>query len=80
MLRYLAGEATRVSSQIRGLLTGIYPAPERVLGPRGTHPAVLEIRFRCGGPAGIRTAVKRKLTAIAVKNAPRMGARLVAGM
>lgn len=43
-----------------------------------THPAVLEILTRCGGPAGIRTAGKRKLTAIAAKNAPRMGAKLVA--
>ena len=42
-----------------------------------THPAVLEILSRCGGPAGIRAAGKRKLTAIAAKNAPRMGARLV---
>jgi len=74
----LAGEATRVSNRIRGLLTGIHPALERVLGPRVTHPAVLEILSRCGGPAGIRTAGKRRLTAIAAKNAPRMGARLVA--
>jgi len=32
---------------------------------------------RCGGLAGIRKAGKRKLTAIAVKHAPRMGTRLV---
>jgi transposase len=62
--------------RIRGLLTSIHPALERVLGPRITHPAVLEILSRCGGPAGIRQAGKRKLTAIAVKHAPRMGARL----
>ncbi|WP_206499091.1 IS110 family transposase [Rhodococcus sp. KRD175] len=73
----LASEATRISNRIRGLLTGIHPALERVLGPRVTHPAVLEILSRCGGPAGIRAAGKRKLTAIAAKNAPRMGARLV---
>jgi transposase len=72
----LAGEATRVSNRIRGLLTSIHPALERVLGPRITHPAVLEVLSRCGGPAGIRQAGKRKLTAIAVKHAPRMGARL----
>lgn len=33
----LAGEATRISNRIRGLLTGIHPALERVLGPRVTH-------------------------------------------
>ncbi|SUE28347.1 IS110 family transposase [Nocardia farcinica] len=73
----LAGEATRTSNRIRGLLTGIHPALERVLGPRVAHPAVLEILSRCGGPEGIRAAGRRKLTAIAVKHAPRMGARLV---
>ncbi|MFQ6226530.1 IS110 family transposase [Nocardia sp. NPDC002869] len=73
----LAGEATRTSNRIRGLLTGIHPALERVLGPRVAHPAVLEILSRCGGPAGIQAAGRRKLTSIAVKHAPRMGARLV---
>ncbi len=38
---------------------------------------MLEILSRCGGPAGIRAAGRRKLTTIAVKHAPRMGARLV---
>lgn len=72
----LAGEATRTSNRIRGLLTSVHPALERVLGPRIAHPAVLEILSRCGGPEGIRATGKRKLTALAVKHAPRMGARL----
>jgi len=49
----LVGEATRISNRIRGLLTGIHPALERVLGPKIAHPAVLEILSRCGGPTGI---------------------------
>jgi transposase len=73
----LASEATRLSNRIRGLLTGIHPALERVLGPKVAHLAVLEILSRCGGPIGIRKAGRRKLTAIAVKHAPRMGATLV---
>ncbi|WP_116206907.1 IS110 family transposase [Amycolatopsis circi] len=73
----LAAEATRISNRIRGLLTGIHPALERVLGPKATHLAVLEILSRCGGPAGIRKAGRRKLASIATKNAPRMGAKLV---
>src|SRR3954463_14378475 len=72
----LAGEATRLSNRIRGLLTGIHPALERVLGPRIAHRALLEILSRCGGPIGIRKAGRRKLTAIAAKNAPCMGTRL----
>lgn len=74
----LAGEGTRISNRIRGLLTGIHPALERVLGPRVAHPAVLEILSRCGGPIGIRQAGRRRLTTLAVKHAPRMGARLAA--
>ncbi len=74
----LAGEATRTGNRIRGLLTSLHPALERVLWPRIAHPAVLEILSRCGGPAGIAKAGQRKLTAIATKHAPRMGARLVA--
>lgn len=73
----LASAATRISNRIRGLLTGIHPALERVLGPRVAHQAVLEILARCGGPVGIRRAGKRRLTAIAAKHAPRMGTRLV---
>ncbi|SFK97631.1 Transposase IS116/IS110/IS902 family protein, partial [Amycolatopsis sacchari] len=74
----LAGEATRLSNRIRGLLTGIHPTLERVLGPRVTHRAVLEILSRCGGPTGIRKAGRRKVTAIATTHAPRMGEKLVA--
>ncbi|NKT15427.1 IS110 family transposase [Rhodococcus hoagii] len=73
----LAGEATRISNRIRGLLTGIHPALERALGPRIAHLAVLEILSRCGGPSGIRQAGRRRITTLAVKHAPRMGARLV---
>ena len=58
------------------MLTGIHPALERVLGPKITHPAVLEILSRCGGPVGIRKAGKRRLTTLATKHAPRMGPRL----
>lgn len=73
----LAGEATRLANRIRGLLTGIHPALERAIGPRISHPAVLEILSRCGGPTGITTAGRRKLTAIAKVHAPRMGDTLV---
>lgn len=73
----LAGEATRLSNRIRGLLTGIHPALERAIGPRVQHEAVLEILSRCGGPAGIRKAGRRRLVSLAAKHAPRMGEKLV---
>src|SRR3954468_7785726 len=73
----LAGEATRLGNRIRGLLTGIHPALERVIGPKVTHLAVLEILSRHGGPTGLGKAGRRQLVQIATKHAPRMGEKLV---
>jgi transposase len=73
----LAGEATRVANRIRGLLTQIHPALERVLGPKVQHKAVLELLSRCGGPAGLRQAGRSKLVEIVRPKAPRMGERLI---
>jgi transposase len=73
----LAGEVTRISNRIRGLLTQIHPPLERVLGPKLQHPAVLQLLSQCGGPAGLRKAGRTKLTELVKKRAPRMGARLV---
>src|SRR5699024_1885632 len=44
----LAGEVTAQANRIRGLLTQVNPALERVLGPRVQHPAVLELLIRFG--------------------------------
>lgn len=74
----LAEESTRLINRIRGLLTHIHPALERVLGPKLVeNRAVVELLICHGGPAGLRKAGKRKLTATAVTLAPRVGARLV---
>jgi transposase len=73
----LAGEATRISNRIRGLLTGIHPALEQAIGPRVAHRAVLELLARFGGPAGLAAAGKRRLLTIARKHAPRIGDQLV---
>jgi transposase len=73
----LAGEVTRISNRIRGLLTQIHPPLERVLGPKLQHPAVLQLLSQCGGPAGLRKAGRTKLAELVKKRAPRMGARLV---
>lgn len=47
----LAGEATRVSTRLRGLLTQIHPSLERVLGPLIQRPAVLLMLDQFGDPA-----------------------------
>lgn len=45
--------------------------------PGSSHPAVLEILSRYGGPAGIAKAGRRNITDIAKAHAPRMGEQLV---
>jgi transposase len=73
----LAQESTRLTNRIRGLLTHIHPALERAIGPKMDHKAVLELLSRHGGPAGLRKAGRRKLTATALKYAPRIGGKIV---
>ena len=72
-----AQEATRLSNRIRGLLTQIHPAAERVLGPRVSTMVVLELLSRFGGPAGLRAAGRRRLITVARKAAPRAGEQLI---
>lgn len=72
-----AVEANRISNRIGGLLTQIHPALERVLGPKVTTRAVLQLLIRFGGPAGLRTAGRRRLLTVARKSAPRAGEQLV---
>ncbi|WP_093493300.1 IS110 family transposase [Streptomyces sp. 2112.3] len=73
----LAGEATRISNRLRGLLTQIHPSLERVLGPRVQHPAVLKLLDQFGSPAQIRKAGRRRLVSLMRPKAPRMAERLV---
>jgi hypothetical protein len=73
----LAQESTRLINRIRGPLTHIHPALERAIGPKLDTKAALELLSRRGVPAGLRKAGRRKLTATAVANAPRVGAQLV---
>lgn len=72
----LAGEVTRVSNRIRGLLTQIHPALERAIGPRITHPAALALLTRYGGPAGLAKAGRRGITTTTKKHAPRSWQRI----
>lgn len=73
----LAGEVTRVSNRIRGLLTQVHPALERVLGPKLQHPAVLELLTRYGGPQGLAGVTRRQLVAATKPRAPRSYVKLV---
>lgn len=73
----LAAEATRLTNRIRGLLTQIHPALERVVGPRTTTKAVLALLARYGGPNGLRKTGRGRLLATARKANPRGAAGLV---
>lgn len=56
----LAAEATRLSNRIRGLLTQIHPALERVVGPRLDTRQGLAVIEQLGGPQGMTAASKSR--------------------
>ncbi|ABK07947.1 transposase IS116/IS110/IS902 family protein [Burkholderia cenocepacia HI2424] len=74
----LAAQVTQTSNRIRGLLTQIHPALERVLGPRLDHPAVLDLLERYPSPAALASTSEKTLANRLTKLAPRMGKNLAA--
>jgi transposase len=73
----LAAEATRLSHRLRGLLTQVHPALERLLGPRIATKMVLALLIRFGGPQGLARAGRGRLLQTAGKASPRGAAELV---
>jgi len=74
----LAAQITQTSNRIRGLLTQIHPALERVLGPRLDHPAVLDLLERYPSPAKLASVTEKQLANRLTKLAPRLGKNLAA--
>lgn len=72
----LAAQSTAVANRIRGLLLQIHPALERAIGENASHPGVLDLLARFGGPTGLRAAGQVKIRNTLKKKAPRMGDRL----
>ena len=72
----LAKQVTATSNRLRGLLTQIHPALERVLGPRLDHPAVLDLIRAWPTPADLRAAGPKRVATRLRKLAPRMYDRL----
>lgn len=72
----LAKQVTATSNRLRGLLTQIHPALERVLGPRLSHPAVLDLIRTWPTPAALRAAGRKRVENRLKKLAPRMHQRL----
>ncbi len=74
----VVGQIVATSNRIRGLLTQIHPALERVLGPHLDHPAVLDLLQKYPSPESMRTAGTLRLENRLIKRAPRLGRRLAA--
>jgi transposase len=72
----LATQITATSNRIRGFLTQIHPALERVLGPHLDHRAVVDLIQRYPSPASLRAAGETRLASRLAKLAPRLGPRL----
>lgn len=72
----LAAQVNQLSNRIRGLLTQIHPALERVLGPRLQHPAALELLQRYPSPSALRAAGRARIAARLRRRAPRLADRL----
>ena len=72
----LAGQITQVSNRIRGLLTQIHPALERVVGPRLEHAAVAELLMRHPSPAQLAACGEEQLQRELKPLAPRLYKRL----
>lgn len=72
----LAAQVNQLSNRIRGLLTQIHPALERVLGPRLQHPAALELLQRYPSPQALHAAGRARVAARLRRRAPRLADRL----
>ncbi|EQD28333.1 transposase IS116/IS110/IS902 family protein [mine drainage metagenome] len=74
----LAEQITQSSNRIRGLLTQIHPALERVLGPRLDHPAVLTLLWNYPSPAALAAMSEKRLAQRLSRLAPRLAQPLAA--
>jgi len=72
----ILGQMTATSNRIRGLLTQIHPALERVIGPHLDHPAMLDLLQHYPSPASMKVAGTPRMATRLLKLAPRMGRRL----
>lgn len=68
----LAAQITQVENRIRGLLTQIHPALERVLGPRLEHQAVIGLLLSHPSPAQLAACGEEQLAEELRPLAPRM--------
>ena len=69
----LAKQATATSNRIRGLLTQIHPALERVVGTHLDHTAMAELLIKYPSPEKLRKAGQTRVATLLSRYAPRAG-------
>lgn len=69
----LAGQVTATSNRIRGLLTQIHPALERVIGKHLDHPVMPALLEKYPSPAALKKAGQTRVATFMRKYAPRGG-------
>lgn len=74
----LTQQSTATSNRIRGLLTQIHPALERVIGSHLDHPAMAELLVKYPTPDALKTAGPKRVETLLKKFAPRAGSRWAA--
>jgi transposase len=72
----LRDDITAGTNRLRNLLLGIHPGLERALGADITHPAVLGLLAKYGGPSGLQAAGRTRIDNQLKKRAPRIHTRL----
>lgn len=69
----LAKQVTATSNRIRGLLTQIHPALERVIGKHLDHPVIPALLEKYPSPDALRKAGQKRVATFMRKYAPRGG-------
>src|SRR5699024_6929423 len=70
----LAKQVTATSNRIRGLLTQVHPALERVIGPHLDHPVMPALLAKYPDPDALKKAGRARVATFMRKLAPRAGA------
>lgn len=74
----LVMQVNRTANRLRALLTRIHPALERVIGPRLSHPAVLELLLLYPSPGRLHSAGQEEIERRLLPRAPRIGSAIAA--
>lgn len=72
----LARQVTQTITRIRGLLTQIHPALERVLGPQADHLGVADLLMKYSTPDAMKAAGRARIAAAIRKRSPRIADQL----